>query len=667
MDLEPLQKGVASFVMGKRHLGRVDSHDPFLLKDMDKAVDLLLETIAKGKRIFIHGDYDVDGLTASSILLDYLADFPIELYPYIPNRLDEGYGLKTQGVEEAINWQADLLITVDCGINSVEEVAMLREAGIDVIVTDHHEVGEILPPANAVINPHRADDNYPFKDLAGAGVAYKLVQALGEKGGLRPGPKPCAYAALGTIADIMPVLGENRLIIQRGIEAIKEGALPAVSLLFEASAGGEEEISALSLSYKLIPKLNAAGRMGRIDPALNLLISRDPSQYESLVQELLGLNKARQDEEKKVLDEALTMVRENPQLLDDRVLFLRKRDWHPGVLGIVSSRLRQSFQKPTVLFSEATEKEAKEGQILWKGSGRSADHFNLYESLAQGQELLESFGGHSQACGLAVLDENWQVYKDKVNSGPELWDSRKEEAFDAVLSPLALNLDEVKALSILEPFGKANTEPNFVFKDMPLSLVQAVGQDKTHLRLGFSVGGETYYGIGFSLAPYAEFLKPGDHVTVLGKLQINSWQGQDSPQIMMEDLLVPGEEKTAILLGRPDSEEDLEKAEDSAREALRADDVVAFWKTLSPFLSEESSLVSLKRLKRILEQVRSRTYSLDQVEAMLEIFVDAGLLSHPGPVGPDCVLLNILIPQNKVKLSDTPSWQVLVEKGDLLL
>lgn len=660
---------VASFLMEARGIQQdASTYEPLFMKDMHKAIDRILEAVEDKSKILIHGDYDVDGLTATAIIFHFLQSLGADVAYYIPNRLDEGYGLKEGGVDRAKSSHTKLLITVDCGIRSLEEVKQLNALGIDVIVTDHHEVGEEIPLAYAVINPHQATCTYPFESLAGAGVVLKLVEALSARLDIVLSDIYYALAALGTVADVMPLRDENRGIVRRGIEALRKNVLPGISEIFHAVTTESEELTAQSLAYKVIPKLNAAGRMGDPVPALKLLLSSDSDEIQYLVKKLLEVNEMRRKEEILVLEEIQNYLAQNPNSLQKTVLLLRGENWHPGVLGIVASRVKDQFHKPNILFSSRAGDYTEDGVLIWRGSGRSLGDFDLYQSISEAEEYLVSFGGHKGACGVSLSDANWEdfcaMFEQALNINQE---KKKEEDFgsihyyDAVLSSDAINLEEAEALLDLGPFGNGNEEPSFLFLDLELLEAKKIGKDQSHLRLSFRQGNGRFNGIGFGLAHFADWLMLGHRVTVLGKLKINEWKGQKSHQIIIEDILLPGEEKSA--LGQfVDSTLNVPE-----KWTLEVSDFVILWKVWDKLIGEDTAVLSLRRLQRILRAIHGKIYALKNLQMVLEVFQEAKLIEVITKLDEDVSMYRRLQHEQRVKLSDTPTWQNLLEERILNL
>ena len=387
-------------------------HDPFLMKDMDKAVYRIKQAVTNREKILIYGDYDVDGVTSTALLAIVLDRMGGEYETFIPNRLVEGYGMNIRAVAKAREDNVKLIITVDCGINSVKEVDIANKYGIDVVITDHHEVkiGEI-PKAYAIVDPHQKECMYPFKFLAGVGVAYKLAKAL------LPDDEDFVdeqldLVALGTVADVVPVLGENRLLIKQGLRKLRKAEKPGLKALMDIAGVDPEKVTTRSIGFGLAPRINAMGRVGSANGALELLLSKDYLDSKNLAQTLDDENKNRQAIEKNILKQVMERLKTEPSIENDNVIVLGDDDWHPGVLGIVASRITEEFLKPAILVAFEGDKG--------KGSGRSVEGFNLFEAINSAGDFLIDFGGHKAACGIKVKKEKFDDFNIELNTTNEV-------------------------------------------------------------------------------------------------------------------------------------------------------------------------------------------------------------------------------------------------------
>ncbi len=506
-------------------------HDPFLLKDMDRAVARIQKALEQHETIAVYGDYDVDGITSTCLLTDFLRRQGANVVFYIPDRMEEGYGLSHQAVELLHEQGVTLIITVDCGITAVTETIHAAELGIDVVITDHHECKEILPDAVAVINPHRIDCQYPFPCLAGVGVAFKLVLALG--GPERRQELLAEYAdltAIGTVADVMQLTGENRAIVRLGLQALEHTRRPGLrSLIHEAGAEGKP-LTATTIGYTLAPRINASGRMGCASMAGELLLTEDPVRAEALARELCSLNRERQSIEGAIYEECVACL--DRQGGTHSVIVLANEGWHQGVVGIVASRLAEKYSCPAFMIC------LQDGK--GKGSCRSFGGFNLFAALEQNSELLEDFGGHELAAGFTINEGNIDTFRARMEEA--VLTRTGGEAMVSVLQadaqindPTLLSQEGVEALSLLEPFGAGNPKPVFVLSGASILSMFEVGGGR-HLKLRLRHQGATFDAIFFSATIGQLGLTPGDRVDAAFTPQINEFRGTRSVQLQICDL-----------------------------------------------------------------------------------------------------------------------------------
>ena len=470
---------------------------PMLMRDMDKAVARIQKALANDETIAVFGDYDVDGITSTVLLLDYLKNCGAKCLRYIPRRIEDGYGLSKDAIQGLRDKGATLMITVDCGITGNEEIDFAASIGMDVVVTDHHECKENLPRAVAVVDPHRPDDTYPFKYLAGVGVALKLVLALG-------GPdrenalfaRYCTLAAIGTIADVMRMEGENRTIVSCGLAALNHTDFVGIHALLKEAGLLGKPITSIQIGFVLSPRINAAGRMGAADLAADLLQETDPAKAEELAKQLCDLNRERQAVEQSICADAIAQIeRLRPE--ERNALVLSSEEWHQGVVGIVASRLSEKYAAPSFMI------HLKGGS--GKGSCRSYGGFNLFSALESCSDLLDGFGGHELAAGFTIPEENIDTFRQRMNQlvreyqgggAPEVC----LEIDAALTCPSRVTLTEVEALGMLEPYGAGNNRPLFCLMGATLERLQSVGQNR-HLKLRLSKGSSQFDGIFFSVSP----------------------------------------------------------------------------------------------------------------------------------------------------------------------
>lgn len=508
---------------------RDDFHNPFLFKGMDIAVDRIIKAINNKEKILIYGDYDVDGITSTTVLKKYLMDRGISVDTYIPNRLHEGYGLNKKAIDTIKERNIDLIITVDCGISAIEEVDYAVRLGMDIIVTDHHEVGEKLPNALAVIDAKRKDNTYPFRALAGVGVVFKLIQALSIKLEIKPEEylKYLDLVCVGTISDIVPLEGENRTIAKLGLMLIKVTRNLGLRELIKSS--GYKEIDSNTISFGVAPRINACGRMGHEEEALKLFLAEDLESATKITKELNEYNTLRQSTEKAIYEEAIQQIEKN-HLDANNSIVLGGKGWHHGVIGIVSSKVTDKYYKPSILLSF-------EDNIA-KGSGRSVPGFDLYEGLAKCEDLLEKYGGHSMAVGLTLKKENLENFKERFEQIAKEKNIKELVPIiyiDDELKLKDINMDLVKSISILEPFGEANKVPLFLIRNLKIDSIRALSEGR-HLKLTLRDENFVINAIGFELGYLAEEYRIGDRIDVVGTLEINSFNGFSSIQINMKDI-----------------------------------------------------------------------------------------------------------------------------------
>lgn len=508
---------------------RDDFHNPFLFKGMDIAVDRIIKAINNKEKILIYGDYDVDGITSTTVLKKYLMDRGISVDTYIPNRLHEGYGLNKKAIDTIKERNIDLIITVDCGISAIEEVDYAVRLGMDIIVTDHHEVGEKLPNALAVIDAKRKDNTYPFRALAGVGVVFKLIQALSIKLEIKPEEylKYLDLVCVGTISDIVPLEGENRTIAKLGLMLIKVTRNLGLRELIKSS--GYKEIDSNTISFGVAPRINACGRMGHEEEALKLFLAEDLESATKITKELNEYNTLRQSTEKAIYEEAVQQIEKN-HLDANNSIVLGGKGWHHGVIGIVSSKVTDKYYKPSILLSFEDD--------IAKGSGRSVPGFDLYEGLAKCEDLLEKYGGHSMAVGLTLKKENLENFKERFEQIAKEKNIKELVPIiyiDDELKLKDINMDLVKSISILEPFGEANKVPLFLIRNLKIDSIRALSEGR-HLKLTLRDENFVINAIGFELGYLAEEYRIGDRIDVVGTLEINSFNGFSSIQINMKDI-----------------------------------------------------------------------------------------------------------------------------------
>ena len=506
---------------------RKDFHNPFLLPDMEKAVDRILKAMENKEKIVVYGDYDADGITSTTIIKRFMKDRGIDIGTYIPNRLDEGYGLNEEAIKEIASEKYNLMITVDCGITAVKEVDLAKSLGIDVIVTDHHEVPEILPDTIAVVDAKRKDNQYPFTQLAGCGVAFKLIQAISIKLNLPENEwlKYIDIACIGTISDIVTLIDENRVIAKLGLKLVEVTRNIGLRTLIEMA--GLKKIDSTAISFGISPRINACGRMGHQEDALNLFLTDDPIEARKLAQKLEEYNKQRQEIEKNIYNEALEIALKEENM---PCIVIGKENWHHGVIGIVASKITDITYKPSILI-------CFEGENA-KGSGRSIPGFDLHEAVYNCRQYLTASGGHSMAIGLSLKTEKFEKFKqafEKYAKAKHVENLVPELLIDTVITSKDMILDEIKKLELLEPFGEGNALPVILYKNLKIDSIRALSDGK-HLKLLLTDGNTLVDSIGFNMGYLSSEYQIGDKVDIVGNIGINRFRDMENIQITLKDI-----------------------------------------------------------------------------------------------------------------------------------
>ena len=484
------------------------------MPDMSLAVDRIIKAIENQEKTMIYGDYDVDGITSITVLSKFLKERGLETGFYIPNRLDEGY---------------KLIITVDCGISGTEEVEYAYELGMEVIITDHHEPLEELPEAVAIIDCKRKDSKYPFGSLAGVGVAFKLIQAIGIKLELEEKEylKYLDIVCIGTISDIVPLIDENRVIAKLGLKLVEQTKSQGLKALLKAAS--YKEINSSAVSFGIAPRINACGRMGHAEDALKLFLTENIVEANNITSVLEKYNRERQDIERKIFEQAIEKIETN-RLDKNNAIVIGEEGWHHGVIGIVASKITDLYYKPSILICF----EGESG----KGSGRSIPGFDLHEALCDSSNYLEKYGGHEMAVGLSLEKSKFNEFKEKFE---DIAQKANIEEFvsvvnlDKEITLKDLSVENIQSLKLLEPFGEANKTPIFIYRNLKIDSIRALSEGK-HLKLTLKDGNSIINAIGFNMGKYSEEYLIGDKIDVIGVLEINSFNGVDMVQINMKDI-----------------------------------------------------------------------------------------------------------------------------------
>ena len=505
--------------------------DPFLLKDMDRAVERITRAIDAMEKIAVYGDYDADGVTSTSMVYSYLETRGADVLYYIPQREGEGYGMNIGAVEHLASLGVSLIVTVDNGISSVREVERARELGVDVVITDHHRPQETLPAAVAVIDAYRKDDESPYKDFSGAGIAFKLLMAL-EEGAGELDDLIEAYgdlAAIGTIGDVVPLTGENRTLVSAGLRLLSESERPGVRALLEDSGFTGRQLTATNGALTLVPCINATGRRGSPDRAVRLLTSVDDAEAAQLSAEICADNEERRRVEAAISEAAFAHI-EARGLFEDRVIVVDGEDWHHGVIGIVASRITDRYGKPCIVLSR--------GEAEAKGSGRSVEGFSLFEAVCACGDLLIKYGGHPMAAGVTLAADRIDAFRAAINAyAVEKFPQMPVQTvtLDCRLNPAALSVEMVESLKRLEPFGNGNPQPVFGLYNMTLSDVSAVGSG-AHLRLTLEKNGAVITAMRFNTRPEDFVYEQGDRLDLAVQLEAREYRGQQSLTVIVRDI-----------------------------------------------------------------------------------------------------------------------------------
>ena len=589
--------------------------DPFLMTDMDLAVQRLRQALQQGERIAVFGDYDVDGITSTCLLTDFLRHQGADCLSYIPGRLEEGYGLNPIAIHQLCSEGVKLIITVDCGITAIAEAELCHELGIDLIITDHHECKEVLPRAVAVVDPHRPDGGYPRKNLSGVGVAFKLAAALcGDQEAVLK--EYADMVCLGTVADVMPLQGENRVFVARGLEQLKNTKRPGIAALMEESGCDAKNINASSIGFMLAPRINAAGRMGQIDLAVELFLTQDRKCASQVAKALCDLNRQRQAVESEIYDQAVAML---PAGQVPDAIVLADESWHQGVVGIVASRIAEEYACPAFLICL----DGEHG----KASSRSHGGFNLFSSLSTLSSLLESYGGHELAAGFTISRANIPEFRKQIcalAAGYYCDDTpRTALDIDCAIAPELMTIPNIESLSVLEPCGNSCPKPVLMMHGLTIDRITMVGGGR-HMRLRLHSGRHSLNAIYFSATPETVPISLGDVVDVAFTPQINEFRGERNVQMNVLDI-------------RPSCNAECCPETGSYR-ALQAGRVTA--EVARVLLPERSTLAMVWRylsaagpiqeppicLCRKIVRWTDKPMSLGQMMTCLDIFRDVGLL-----------------------------------------
>ncbi|HEX6923248.1 MAG TPA: single-stranded-DNA-specific exonuclease RecJ [Bacillales bacterium] len=529
-----LNREIRTAEQARRFLNISDQefYDPYLMKGMEESVNRIKKAVKNGERILVFGDYDADGVSSTAVMVSALKEIGAQVDYYIPNRFTEGYGPNVPALQKAKEEGISLVVTVDTGISAVDEADAAREMGLDFVITDHHQPPPVLPDAYSIINPHQKNCLYPFKELSGAGVALKVAHAL-------LGREPehfLDFAVLGTIADLVPLTEENRLLAVRGLSALERSDKPGIQALLKIAGVQDRKLSAEDIGFALGPRLNAAGRLDSAQPAVQLLLAEDSNEAEELANDIDRINRERKALVKEIAEEAVSEIKDSFPPEENSVFVIAREGWNPGVIGIVASRLINLYNRPTIVMGIDPETG------LAKGSARSIEGFDMFENLSECRDLMEAFGGHPMAAGMTVKVENLDELRARLNQ--QAAETLTEEDFipanqiDLTCRVSDISLELIEDLQRLAPFGTANPKPKVMIEDAPFANMKQIGSDRKHLKVVFKDNGVQLDGIGFQFGHLFQEISAGSNVSAIGELQINEWNGFRKPQLLLEDMAV---------------------------------------------------------------------------------------------------------------------------------
>ena len=623
--------------------------DPYLMTDMTQAVQRLRIALEKNEKIAVFGDYDVDGITATCLLTDYLRRQGGLVVPYIPGRLEEGYGLNEIAIRQLLQDGVKLIVTVDCGITAIEEARLCKKLGIDLIITDHHECKEMLPNAVAVLDPHRPDGGYPHKTLSGVGVAFKLAAALcGSQNQVLS--DYCDMVCLGTVADVMTLQGENRVFVSRGLEALRHTNRPGLAALMAQCGCDPQSLTASSVGYILAPRINAAGRIGQIELAIELFLTKDPVRAKEVAIGLCELNRQRQAVEAEIYAQAEEML---PKDHIPHAIVLAEESWHQGVVGIVASRIAESYCCPTFLI-------CLDGQH-GKASSRSYGGFNLFASLTSLKKLLESYGGHELAAGFTIHRDQIPQFRQEICRLAEAYYSselpRTQLSCDCWVTPELLTLGNVDSLDTLEPCGNGCPRPLLAMERVTVERTSQVGGGK-HMRLQLRAGRHSFNAIFFSTCPERAGITVGDLVDVAFHPQINEFRGIRSVQMNLTDIRPHCQAECSWETTHYKALKEDRLTQEAAGSLLPDRKLLAtIWRYLVHFCQDELQEDPLCLCRKIVRW-SGKPLSLGQMLTCLDIFTDVGLLQTHRTNN----YMTIRLPQTPEKrdLNESPTMQRLM-------
>ncbi|RNF40963.1 single-stranded-DNA-specific exonuclease RecJ [Planococcus salinus] len=505
-------------------------HNPYLMKDMDKAVKRIRLAIEAGEKILVYGDYDADGVTSTTVMVTVLQDLGADAAFKIPNRFQHGYGPNKELFQQAHEEGVSLIVTVDNGISGIEQVQFANELGMDVIISDHHDIGEKLPDALAVVHPRHPEGDYPFGELAGVGVAFKMAHALYEE----IPDHLMELVAIGTIADLVPLHGENRYFVKEGLLALKDSPRPAIEALSEVSGTAQRDITEETIGFQFGPRINAIGRLQDADPAVLMFLTEDPATARELAKGLDELNKERQAIVKQITDQAVQQVEQRYPEEPPHVIVVAQEGWNPGVVGIVASKLTEQFYRPSIVLSLDPEKGTA------KGSARSIEGFHLYNELAKNRDILPHFGGHPMAAGMTLalgdVDELRKRLNEQAQESLSAEDLLPVVDIDIPVRLEEIDIETIESMRRLAPFGMGFAKPKFFLEEVKVASVRKIGASQNHLKMELTQNDALLDAVGFGIGSIGDELTPEVKLDVIGDLQVNEWNGRKKPQLLIEDI-----------------------------------------------------------------------------------------------------------------------------------
>ena len=619
--------------------------DPFLMKDMDKAVERIKSAVTAGEKICIYGDYDCDGITATTILYSYLESVFANVMYYIPDRNAEGYGMNTGAVEKLKNEGVQLIVTVDNGISAINEIDYANSLGIDVVVTDHHKTQDILPKSVAVVNPHRADDTSPYEDLCGAGIALKLAMAMeGEQFSIMENYGE--IAAIGTVADLVPLTGENRTIVKAGLENIGNTERVGLSSLIEIA--GIDTVNAGNIGFRIAPRINAAGRLGTTYDALRVFMTEDYDEAQQKAKILNQLNAQRQSIELDIFNEICDYIKINPEYSYDRVIVVSSENWNAGVIGIVSSRVTELFGKPSIVISESGE--------ICKGSGRSVLGFSIVDAVFACSEYLEKYGGHPMAMGFSIKKENIEPFRKAINAYANKIDKMPLSTvkIDCKLNPEKIFPEMVHEIQEFEPFGYGNSKPVFALCEMRLDKIIPLKEGK-HLKLAVSRNNARLNIMKFSTTvdefPYSE----GDILDFAVSLETNVYQGRENISFNVKDIKLSGVSNERIMYSLQEY--------DKYKSGVLSDKILKILPTRENFAVVYKYILSTKKKYYFIDSMLYKIHNVEinafKLLMILEILSERGLIEYEREF--DRLKISVVDIKVKVNLQASPIYIKLKE------